>query len=114
MKIAIKQPYFMPYMGYFQLIKSVDVFVIYNDVNYYKGGFRNRNNILINGKSSILTIPVKKASPTKLICEVEIDRNSKKFKSLLKTIYLSYKRAPYFDEVYPMICSIINSSFKYQ
>lgn len=113
MRVAIKQPYFMPYIGYFQLMKYADVYVVYDDVNYYKGGFINRNNILINGKSSILTIPVKKASPTKLICEVEIDRNSKKFKNLLKTIYLSYKRAPYFDAVFPMLQRIINSDSVY-
>lgn len=47
MKLAIMQPYFMPYIGYFQLIKAVDKFVIYDDVNYINRGWINRNNILV-------------------------------------------------------------------
>ena len=49
MKLGIMQPYFMPYIGYFQLIKAVDKYVVYDDVNYIKGGWVNRNNILVNG-----------------------------------------------------------------
>lgn len=50
MKLGIMQPYFMPYIGYFQLMKAVDKYVVYDDVNYIKGGWGNRNHILINGK----------------------------------------------------------------
>ena len=58
MKIAIMQPYFLPYIGYFQLINAVDVFVIYDDVNYIKKGWINRNTILVNGKGFLFNIPL--------------------------------------------------------
>ena len=49
-KIAIMQPYFFPYIGYFQLINSVDEFIIYDNIQYTKGGWINRNQILANNK----------------------------------------------------------------
>ena len=54
------QPYFFPYIGYFKLINAVDKFIIYDDVNYIKRGWINRNNILINGKSNLINLPIKK------------------------------------------------------
>ena len=67
MKLAIMQPYFFPYIGYWQLIRAVNRFVIYDDVNYMKGGWVNRNRILINGGSAYITIPLHRASPFKRI-----------------------------------------------
>ncbi|MDB0011798.1 WbqC family protein, partial [Crocinitomicaceae bacterium] len=65
MKVAIMQPYLFPYIGYFQLINSVDKFVIYDDVNYIKKGWINRNNILINGRSFLFSIPLVNVSQNK-------------------------------------------------
>lgn len=101
------QPYFLPYIGYFKLISQVDTFVIYEDVNFIKKGWINRNNILVNGKQFLFTIPLKLASQNKLINEIEIDENSAWKNNLLKTIYLAYSKAPFFDEVYPVIQEII-------
>ena len=56
MKLGIMQPYFMPYIGYFQLMKAVDKYVVYNDVNYIKGGSVARNNIIVQGKKQLFTI----------------------------------------------------------
>ncbi|HAP16296.1 MAG TPA: hypothetical protein DCR38_00890, partial [Butyricimonas virosa] len=56
MTLAVMQPYFLPYIGYFQLIKAVDKFVVYDDVNFIKRGWINRNNILVNGKAQLFTI----------------------------------------------------------
>lgn len=56
MKLGIMQPYFMPYIGYFQLMKAVDKYVVYDDVNYIKGGWVNRNHILINGEKCSLSL----------------------------------------------------------
>ena len=56
MKLGIMQPYFFPYIGYWQLIKNVDKYVVYDDVNYIKGGWINRNNFLINGQKKLVTI----------------------------------------------------------
>ena len=57
MKTAIMQPYIFPYLGYFQLVNCVDTFVFYDDVNFIKRGWINRNKILINGKEVLLSFP---------------------------------------------------------
>lgn len=99
MKLAIMQPYFFPYLGYFQLIKSVDTFVVYDDVNYIKGGWINRNNILANGESQLVTLPLRGASPNKLINQVEVVGQHK----MLQSLRQNYSKAPNFDIVYPII-----------
>jgi hypothetical protein len=99
------QPYFLPYLGYFQLIHSADTFVIYDDVNYIKGGWINRNRILgRQADSELITLEVLGASPNKLINEVEVGRNRQK---LLKTIAQRYTRAPQFDAIYPLVSQIL-------
>lgn len=100
MKIGIMQPYFFPYIGYFQLIKSVDKFVFYDDVNFIKNGWINRNRILINGKPSYLTVQLKNASSFKLINEIIFSDNRNKLK---KSVELAYRRAPNFLNVWPVI-----------
>src|ERR1039458_5451183 len=109
MKIAIMQPYFLPYIGYFQLMNAVDKFVVLDDVNYINKGWINRNNILVNGKANLFAIPLKEASQNKLINEISVVDEAKWRTKLLKTIELSYKKAPFFAIVYPMIEEIINS-----
>lgn len=100
MKIAIMQPYFLPYIGYFQLINSVDKFICYDDVNYINKGWINRNNILFNGQKKIFTISLSGASQNKLINEIEISDDFDKF---IKTIRLNYFKAPYFNETMEVI-----------
>lgn len=100
MKLAIMQPYFFPYIGYFQLINAVDKFIFYDDVNFINRGWINRNRILINSSPHFLTVQLKGASQNKLIDEVEILENRE---SLKKTILMSYKKAPYFQDVWPII-----------
>lgn len=106
MKIAIMQPYLFSYIGYFQLISAVDKFVILDDVNYINKGWINRNRILINGKEHLFSIPVKKVSQNKLICDCELSNDvwQKKF---LKTIEISYKKAPFVNDVLPLIATIV-------
>ena len=67
MKLGIMQPYFMPYLGYWQLINAVDKYVLLDDVNFIMRGYINRNNILINGASHLFSIPLVKPSQNKLI-----------------------------------------------
>jgi len=104
MKVGIMQPYFLPYIGYFQLIKAVDVFVLYDDVNFIKGGWINRNFILINGEKHLFTIKLSKASPNKLINEIEIKDT---FEDFLKTIKINYRKAPHYEDVLTLIEKII-------
>ena len=100
MKIAIMQPYFMPYIGYFQMIKAVDRFVFYDDVNFIKNGWINRNRILINGQPTYCTLHLKDASSFKLINDITFTDNRNK---LLKSIAVSYSKAPYFKIVFELI-----------
>jgi hypothetical protein len=106
MKLGIMQPYFFPYIGYWQLLNYVDKYVVYDDVNYIKGGWINRNFILANGMKSLLTLQLKKASHNKLINKIEIGDN---FNKKLKTISQSYSKAPFFDSVFPIIESLFIS-----
>ncbi|MBP1629387.1 MAG: hypothetical protein H6Q15_280 [Bacteroidetes bacterium] len=85
----------MPYIGYFQLMKVVDKYVIYDDVNYIKGGWINRNNILINSEKRLFTIALDGASPNKKINEILIKDDFTKF---LRSLELSYHKAPYFEQ----------------
>lgn len=95
MIIGIMQPYFMPYIGYFQLMKAVDKYIIYDDVNYIKGGWVSRNNILVNGEKKMFTITLQGASPNKLFNEIEIKDD---FKKLMKTLQMCYSKSINFKE----------------
>lgn len=110
MKIAIMQPYFFPYLGYFQLIQSVDNFVVYDDVNFIKRGWVNRNNILLNNKAQLITIPLLASSQNKLIKDIEIVREDKWKVNLFKTIEQAYRRAPYFTPTLELLESVVFSN----
>ena len=98
------QPYFLPYIGYFQLINAVDKFVIYDDVNFIKGGWISRNRILFNGSALMINLPMQGASSFKKINEIQIGKNKEK---LLSTITHAYKKAPYFDKVFSLFFDLI-------
>ncbi|MBE0393849.1 WbqC family protein [Flavobacterium sp. PL002] len=106
MKVAIMQPYFFPYIGYFQLINAVDVFVVYDDVNFIKQGWITRNSILVNKKEHNFILQVEGASSFKKIKEITVGKNKKK---LLKTIEQEYKKAPFFRDAFPVIEEILSS-----
>lgn len=100
MKLAIMQPYLFPYLGYFQLIRAVDAFVVYDDVNYIKGGWINRNFILAQGGKQLITLPLQGASPNLLINQVQVGGRPVK---LLETIRHCYGSAPQFGKVFPLL-----------
>lgn len=107
MKLAIMQPYFFPYIGYWQLINAVDRFVIYDDVNYIKKGWINRNRILINGAAAYLTAPLQHASPNKWICDSTFQPSFEWRSKLVKKIEMAYRRAPYFTDIFPVVEMLI-------
>jgi len=109
MKIGIMQPYLFPYLGYFQLIAAVDKFIIYDDVNFIKQGWINRNNILLDGKPFLFTLDLRGASSFKKINEITRGNNGKK---IIKTIYLAYSKAPFFDDIFPIIKAVFESEEK--
>ena len=109
MKLAIMQPYFFPYIGYFQLINAVDKFVVYDNIQFTKKGWINRNRILINGKGEYITLQLKKDSDYLNIGQRKLSDSFKKERGkLLRRITESYRKAPQFNIVYPLIESIIN------
>ncbi|SFD93030.1 WbqC-like protein family protein [Thiohalospira halophila DSM 15071] len=105
MKLAIMQPYFFPYLGYFQLAHSVDSFVVYDDVHFSKGGWVNRNYILSQAGRSLLTLNLSGASSNRLINEIAVGDNKEK---ILKTVRQQYSKAPYFELAYPVIEDIFS------
>ena len=107
MKLAIMQPYFLPYIGYWQLLSAVDKFVIYDDVNFINRGWINRNQLLVQGKSSMFTIPLVESSQNKKINEIEIVDSVLWKHKLLKTIRYNYAKAPYFEVVNRLMEQII-------
>ena len=108
-KIGIMQPYFFPYIGYWQAINAVDEYVLLDDVNFIMRGYINRNNILLNGKAHLFSVPLEKPSQNKLINETKLNFLDKDKETFLKTITMAYKKAPYFDNVYPIIERIIKN-----
>jgi hypothetical protein len=99
MKLGIMQPYLFPYIGYFSLISKVDKFVFLDDVNYIKRGWINRNRLIFSGQVSYFTIPLESASQNNLIYEIKIHQNNFWQKKLKKTLFESYKKAPFYKNV---------------
>lgn len=104
MKLAVMQPYLFPYIGYFQLIQASDLFLIYDDVSYINRGYINRNTMLSTNGKVRFTVPVPGASQNKLICNLEFSKDVAK---VLRSIEHSYKKAPYFENVFPLIRQIL-------
>lgn len=103
MKIGVMQPYFFPYIGYWQLMNYVDAFVILDDVNFIKKGFIHRNQILLNGGSHRIGMPLEKPSQNKLINQTRLKAEARDIHSLTETIKHAYSRAPHFTEVEEII-----------
>ena len=110
--LAIMQPYLFPYIGYFQLINAVDTFVFYDDVNYIKRGWINRNKLLINNEAKMFTIPVLKASQNKLINEIDIGVEEKWLTQFFITLEYNYKKAPHYDAIFELISYVFNQNCK--
>jgi WbqC-like protein family len=116
MKVAIMQPYFLPYIGYFQLIKSSDIFVVYDNIQYTKGGWINRNRYLLNGKDAYFGIDVKHDSYFLDVVERRVahDFNAKK---LLNKLEAAYRAAPHFQQGFSLLresmCSREDNLFRF-
>ncbi len=100
------QPYFLPYIGYFQLISSVDLFVVYDNIKYTKKGWINRNRMLQNGKDVMFSLPLKSDSDYLDVWERELAADFSRDK-LLNQFKGAYRRAPYFAQAFPLIEQIV-------
>jgi hypothetical protein len=108
MRLALMQPYLFPYIGYFQLMKAVDTFVVYDDVQYMKGGWINRNRVLLDGKDHLFTFRVKRDSLDLSINKREFSEsiacNGAKFTALLHNCY---RKAPFYPQVSVLLEEIL-------
>lgn len=112
MKIAVMQPYLFPYIGYFQLIKEVDLFVFYDDVNFIKRGWINRNRLLQNSEAKLFSVPLVKASQNKLINEVELGFDEKWKNQFFMTLKHNYSKAPYYENVMALVEDVFSENIK--
>lgn len=101
------QPYFFPYIGYYQLIAAVDLFVVYDNIKYTKKGWINRNRMLQNGKDVTFSLPLKAASDFLHVDQRELSTDFSRDK-LLAQLEGAYRRAPFFKQVFPLIEGIVN------
>ena len=106
MKLAIMQPYFLPYIGYFQLLASVDQFIVYDNIKYTKKGWINRNRMLLNGADAMFSLPLKKGSDFLNVVERELTADFDRTK-LLNQFNGAYSHAPHFELTYPVLEQIV-------
>lgn len=107
MKLAVMQPYFLPYIGYFQLMASVDSFVALDDVNYINRGWINRNQIATPNGLQWLTIPLVGASQNRLINELDIAPDTGWKKTMVKSVQMAYARAEQAPRTVPWFESVV-------
>ena len=103
MKIGIMQPYFFPYIGYFQLLNMVDKYLVFDDGQYAKNKWAYRNKILINGAPGYFRVTLLKANPAQQFNEIRISNDIKEKSKKIRTLDLAYKKAPHYSEVMPML-----------
>ncbi len=103
MVVAIMQPYFFPYIGYFQLMQAVDCFVFYDDAQYMKGGWINRNRILREGAPAWWTRPIVRDSYRLPISQRRYSDAISDKESLLGQLDGAYRKAPQFSAVMPAL-----------
>ena len=101
------QPYLFPYVGYFQLISSADVFVVYDNIQYTKKGWVNRNRILVNGSDAYITAPLRKDSDYLDIRDRELSAEFDR-RALLNRLRGAYLRAPHFSETMEVVAGIVD------
>ncbi len=110
MRLGIMQPYFFPYIGYFQLINAVDKFIMYDDLDFIKEAWVNRNKILIkNVGPSWITMPLVKKSSNAKINDIVIDNTKRWQNNIKKTLELNYGRAPMFEMAFALVSDILNN-----
>ena len=110
-RLCIMQPYFFPYSGYFNLLKASDLTIFYDDVNYIKGGWINRNKILLNANDFLFVVPVESASQNKLINQIVPILDSKFKNKFYKQLKSAYGKAPYFNSVFELITNVLEKEY---
>jgi len=105
---AIMQPYFVPYIGYFQLIASVDLLIVYDNIKYTKKGWINRNRILQRDRAVPFSLPLKGDSDVLDVRDRELSADFSGT-TLLNQITGTYRRAPYYAQTLPLVEDIVQT-----
>ena len=109
MKVAIMQPYFFPYIGYFSLIKNTDHFVFFDTPQYIRKGWINRNRVIGGGGKDIyFTVPIVKAPQDTAIRDIKIDTGSNWQEKMRGQLSIYKKRAPFYRDVMSVVEKVIN------
>lgn len=112
--VGILQPGYLPWLGFFEQVYRSDVFVLYDDVQFEKGSWRNRNRIKTNAGATWLTVPVLvKGKAFPLIKEVTINSAVPWQKKHIRTIHLNYSKTPYFGAYADSLFQILDRPWKY-
>jgi hypothetical protein len=106
MRLAIMQPYFLPYVGYWQLMGAVDAFVVYDRIKYTKKGWINRNRMLLNGSDAMFSLPLASGSDQLMVSERTLSSAFDRRK-LLAQFEGAYRKAPQFDAVQPLLRDVV-------
>ena len=110
MKLGMNQPYFFPYLGFYQLVSAVDRFIIYDNLNYIQYGWINRNRFLVvGGDPTYFNALTEDSSPNRKIRDIKLSAKSNWRRKLLNTFSLNYRKSPFFDETYALIEPVIRS-----
>ena len=113
MRLAIMQPYFMPYIGYFQAIAAVDKYILYSNLTFIKEAWMNRNRLLMRDGTIVLTtVPLHSKSSNSMIYDVEIDNTKPWREKFLRTIQMCYSRKPYYNQVYPLLADVLAQDYR--
>lgn len=103
MILGIMQPYWFPYVGYFQLVHAVDKFVVYDDVAFINKGWINRNKVLVSNSEKLVTVPLERASQNKRICDINVLSDDKWQRRLISTLRHAYAKAPFYTPVIEVV-----------
>ncbi len=113
MRIAIMQPYFFPYLGYFQLIRSADIFICLDDVAFIKKGWIHRNRLYFNGEIHWFSVPLHHASQFRsiretFVCDHEFSQWKRK---LLASVSAFYRKQAYFKEGLELLEAVLSTPY---
>jgi hypothetical protein len=113
-RLMMLQPGYLPWIGFFEQAYRTDSFVVYDDAQFTKQDWRNRNQIKgPKGRAEYITVPVKKSPVETPIREIEISYEQGWVKRHLNLLRQYYSRAPYFEMHAPGLFAIISKKYRF-
>jgi hypothetical protein len=112
MKLGIMQPYFFPYIGYFQLMAAVDRWISFDDIQFIDKGWVNRNRILhpdVNKEWQYITLPLEKRGRFDKICEISIKSDAKWREQMLGKLSSYKRKAPNYKSTIDFVTSCFDT-----